>query len=106
MATTKKTTTRRKKSTTSKWSAGSGKTTYQGMKVKPKASLRRRVATDTYGREAREKLAPLPESCHYTKTGAQRSAESLRKRGVKARVVTSGKYLCVYTVGKCKKGAK
>jgi hypothetical protein len=103
MATTKKTT-KRKKSTG--FSAGTGKTTYQGMKVKPKASLRRRVTSDGAMKEVRERLAPLPESCHYTKTGAQRSAESLRKRGVKARVVTSGKYLCVYTVGKCKKGAK
>jgi len=106
MATTKKTTKRRKKTTTSTWSSGSGKTTYKGVKVKPKASLRRRVTSDGVMKEVRERLAPLPESCHYTKTGAQRSAESLRKRGVKARVVTSGKYLCVYTVGKCKKGAK
>ena len=103
MATRKKTTTRKK---STGYSAGSGKTTYGGMKVKPKASLRRRVTSDGAVKEVRERLAPLPESCHYTKTGAQRSALTLRKRDVKARVVTSGKFFCVYTVGKCSKGAK
>jgi hypothetical protein len=103
MATRKKTTTRKK---STGFSAGTGKVTYGGMKVKPKASLRRRVTSDGAVKAVREKLAPMPESCHYTKTGAQKSADALRKRGVKARVVTSGKYLCVYTIGKCRKGAK
>jgi hypothetical protein len=53
----------------------------------------------------KEKQAPLPTSCHYSRNAAKESASKLRDRNVKARVVTSGKYFCVYTVGKCKKGS-
>lgn len=49
----------------------------------------------------KRKLA-LPESCHLSKDAAKNSAEKLRLKGIKARVVSSGKYQCVYTVGKCK----
>jgi len=103
-----KTTSTRRKTTTKKgtYTKGTGKVKTKAGVMKPKASLRRTVTSNTAVREVREKLAPLPESCHYTKTGAQRSAEKLRKNGVKARVVSSGRYQCVYTVGKCKKGAK
>ena len=106
---TKKTSTRRKTTTKkSSYKAGTGKIKTKAGVIKPKASLRRRTGAtlDPYGREAREKLAPLPESCHYTKSGAKRSADKLRANGVKARVVSSGRYQCVYTVGKCSKGAK
>lgn len=103
---TKKTSTRRKTTTKGTYSKGTGKVKTKAGVMKPKASLRRTVTTNTALRETRERLAPLPESCHYTKAGAQRSAEKLRKNGVKARVVSSGRYKCVYTVGKCSKGAK
>ena len=53
----------------------------------------------------KEKQAPLPTSCHYSRNSAKESAKKLRDKNVKARVVTSGKYFCVYTVGKCKKGS-
>ena len=48
----------------------------------------------------KRKLA-LPESCHTSKTAAKTAATKLRARGIKARVVSSGKFQCVYTVGKC-----
>ena len=105
---TKKTSTRRKTTTkkTVTYKAGTGKIKTKAGVMKPKASSRRVVSKSTAVRETREKLAPLPESCHYTKSGAKRSADKLRANGVKARVVSSGRYQCVYTVGKCSKGAK
>ena len=77
--------------------------TYTVSNVRPKA---RTVSTTSkfvnFG--GKEKTAPLPLSCHYSRSAAKDSASKLRTKNVKARVVTSGKYFCVYTVGKCKKG--
>lgn len=39
-------------------------------------------------------------TCHKSKSEAQRSAESKRARGAKARVIKSGTGYCVYTRGR------
>lgn len=82
----------------SRFTAGDGyvKTSYG--RVKPKTSTRRRTTST--------RQAPLPESCHYTKTAAKNAAEKMRDKKIKARVVTSGSYYCVYTVNKCRGGKK
>jgi hypothetical protein len=89
--------TRKKKSV---YSPGTGKTTYGGMRVKPKAKLRR---SGTVIPKV-EKRAPLPESCHFTEGAAKNAAKSLRLKKIKSRVVTSGQFFCVYSIGKCRKG--
>lgn len=68
--------------------------------VKTKAKLRRSgtVIPKT------EKAAPLPESCHFTRAAAKKAADVLRVKKIKSRVVTSGQFFCVYSVGKCRKG--
>lgn len=76
---------------------------YTVTNIQPKARVSARTSKFVnFG--AKEKAAPLPTSCHYSRNAAKNAAETLRARKVKARVVTSGKYFCVYTVGKCKKG--
>jgi hypothetical protein len=92
-----------KKRTKSLYSAGTGKTTYGGMTVKPKAKLRRSGTVLPKSPKV-EKKAPLPESCHFSKSAAQKAADALREKKIKSRVVTSGQYYCVYSVGKCRKG--
>lgn len=77
--------------------------TYTVTNIQPKArNVARTSKFVNFG--GKEEKAPLPTSCHYSKNAAKNAAETLRARKVKARVVTSGKYFCVYTVGKCKKG--
>jgi hypothetical protein len=84
----------------SKYKAGTFKvkTTAYGT-VKTKAALRRGTTA-----KAVEKAAPLPESCHYSRTAATKAADVLRDKKIKSRVVTSGQFFCVYSVGKCRKG--
>jgi hypothetical protein len=78
--------------------------TYTVTNIRPKARTTARTSSFVnFG--GKEKQAPLPTSCHYSRNAAKESASKLRDRNVKARVVTSGKYFCVYTVGKCKKGS-
>ncbi|NDD83718.1 hypothetical protein EBZ38_05460 [bacterium] len=98
--------TRKKKSA---YSPGTGKTQYGGYTIKPKAALRRGGTVTPKAAAAaaaakEEKKAPLPESCHFTKTAAQKAADVLREKKIKSRVVTSGQFFCVYSVGKCRKG--
>jgi hypothetical protein len=69
--------------------------------VKTKAALRR---SGTVLPAKAEKAAPLPESCHYSKSAAVKAADVLREKKIKSRVVTSGQFFCVYSVGKCRKG--
>lgn len=69
--------------------------------VKTKAALRR---AGTVLPAKAEKNAPLPESCHYSKSAAVKAAGELRTKKIKSRVVTSGQFYCVYSVGKCRKG--
>lgn len=69
--------------------------------VKTKAALRR---AGTVLPAKTEKAAPLPESCHFTKSAAKKAADVLREKKIKSRVVTSGQFFCVYSVGKCRKG--
>ncbi len=80
------------------FSAGTGKVKTSAGVMKPKASARRAGTKLSTGR------APLPESCHYTKTAANKAADVLRDKKIKSRVVTSGQFYCVYSVGKCRKG--
>lgn len=84
----------------SSWSAGTGKVKTSAGTMRPKASLRRAGTT----LPKKTTTAPLPESCHYTKTAANKAADVLRDKKIKSRVVTSGKFFCVYSVGKCRKG--
>lgn len=85
----------------SKYKAGTFKvkTTAYGT-VKTKAALRRNTAP----KATVEKRAPLPESCHFSRTAATKAADILRVKKIKSRVVTSGKFFCVYSVAKCRKG--
>jgi hypothetical protein len=62
------------------------------------------TAKKTVSRKTVSKQAPLPESCHYSKSAAGKAADVLREKKIKSRVVSSGKFFCVYTVGKCRKG--
>lgn len=41
-------------------------------------------------------------TCHKSKTDAQKTAESKRARGAKARVIKSGTGYCVYTRGRAR----
>lgn len=85
----------------SKYKAGTFKVkTKQYGTVKTKAALRRGGNFAA----APEKAAPLPESCHYSRTAATKAADALRVKKIKSRVVTSGQFFCVYSVGKCRKG--
>ena len=88
------------------WSAGSTGTKMKSTARKTKSGTAYKkkptAAERRSGTGATEKRAPLPVSCHYTKTAAQREAKGLREGGVKARVVSSGKNFCVYTVERCK----
>jgi len=91
-----------RKTMTVKDSAGN---TYTVTNIQPKARVSARSSKFVnFGAKEKEKSAPLPTSCHYSRNAAKDVASQMRKRNVKARVVTSGKYFCVYTVGKCKKG--
>jgi hypothetical protein len=87
----------------SKYKAGTFKVkTKQYGTVKTKAALRR--AGNFSSAAPTEKAAPLPESCHYSKSAANKAADLLRVKKIKSRVVTSGQFFCVYSVGKCRKG--
>lgn len=88
----------RKKTSTSSFSAGSGRVSTAYGTVRPKT--RRRKTTS----DPANKLAPLPESCHYSRSAAKKAADALREKKIKSRVVTSGQFFCVYSVGKCRKG--
>lgn len=76
-------------------------TAYTVTNIKPKVGFKR---SEVRPPSVKKSEAPLPTSCHYSRNAAKVAAEKLRVKKVKARVVTSGKYFCVYTVGKCKKG--
>jgi hypothetical protein len=79
----------------SKYKAGTFKVkTKQYGTVKTKAALRRAGSSAA----TIEKAAPLPESCHYSKSAANKAADVLRVKKIKSRVVTSGKFFCVYSV--------
>lgn len=82
------------------YSAGTGKVRTSAGTMKPKASTRRAGTM----LPKKTKNAPLPESCHYTKGAAVKAADVLRVKKIKSRVVTSGQFYCVYSVGKCRKG--
>ena len=84
----------------SSWSAGTGKVKTSAGTMRPKDSLRR-AGTNL---PKKRTTAPLPESCHYTKGAAEKAADVLRVKKIKSRVVTSGQFYCVYSVGKCRKG--
>jgi len=98
--------TRKKKSV---YAPGDFKVTSGGTTYKTKAKLRRGgtitpKAAAAAAADKVEKKAPLPESCHFSKSAAQKAADVLREKKIKSRVVTSGQFFCVYSVGKCRKG--
>jgi len=47
----------------------------------------------------------VKSSCHTTKTSAQKQADNIRAQGNNARVIKSGKSICVYKGAKTKSNA-